>query len=38
MLHNAEGSPKMRGADTPMKLAVVRGAIAGGYALGKSIW
>jgi hypothetical protein len=35
--HNAEGSPKMRGADTLAKLAVAGGAIAGGYALGKSI-
>ena len=34
---NAEGSPKMRGADTLAKLAVAGGAIAGGYALGKSI-
>ena len=27
----------MRGADTLAKLAVIGGAIAGGYALGKSM-
>ena len=35
--HNAEGSPKMRGADTIAKLAVAGGAIVGGYALGKAM-
>ncbi len=35
--HNAEGSPKMRGADTLAKLAIAGGTIAGGYALGKTI-
>ena len=35
--HNAEGAPKMRGADTLAKIAMATGAVAGGYALGKSI-
>lgn len=34
--HNAE-TPKMRGADTLAKMAVIGGAAVGGYALGKSI-
>ena len=35
--HNAEGSPKMRGADTIAKLAMAGGAVVGGYALGKAM-
>jgi hypothetical protein len=35
--HNAEGAPKSYGADTLAKLAIAGGAVAGGYALGKSI-
>tara|TARA_B100000965_G_scaffold97260_2_gene79506 strand:- start:2966 stop:3820 length:855 start_codon:yes stop_codon:yes gene_type:complete len=34
--HNAE-QPRMRGSDTLAKIAMATGAIAGGYALGKSI-
>ena len=35
--HNAEGSPRMRGADTLSKIAIATGAVIGGYALGKSL-
>jgi len=35
--HNAEGAPKMRGADTLAKMATIGAAAVGGYALGKSI-
>lgn len=35
--HNAEQQPRMRGSDTLAKIAMATGAIAGGYALGKSI-
>jgi hypothetical protein len=35
--HNAEGSPRSFGSDTLAKIATATAAVAGGYALGKSI-